>query len=48
MQRAWLLLGGMLVVGVVLSFFKGDRAKEEPEETPARQAQPGVGEGTSA
>ena len=48
MQRAWLLLGGMLVVGVVLSFFKGDRAKEEPEETPAKQAQPGVGEGTSA
>ena len=48
MQRAWLLLGGMLVVGVVLSFFKGDRAKEEPSEEPAKQAQPGVGEGTSA
>ena len=41
LQRAFWVLGGLLMIGVFLSFFKGERAKEEtgegPPATPSRE-----------
>ena len=35
LHLAWLVLGSLLLVGIFISFFKGDRVKEPPEEAPA-------------
>ena len=38
LHRAFFLMGGLLVVGFVVSFMKGERARETP--SPVRTVQP--------
>ena len=44
LHRSYLVLGSLLLVGIFISFFKGERVKEPPEEAPAAAPASSTGE----